>query len=98
MSFADFALFAIASAHIENNNGVTIAFNCEFLNAARAGHLMEARGEVLHAGRSLVFVRGIITAIAPHSPHDKFSVLSFSGTLKKFTSPNTTNTTNKPIQ
>ena len=44
MSFADFALFAIASDHIDENYGATIAFNCEFISGPVVGALMEARG------------------------------------------------------
>lgn len=75
MTFADFALFAIAHDEIEYY-GVTVAFTSEFLAGARAGALMEARGDVLKAGRSIVFVRGLITA-------DGEPALNFSGTIKK---------------
>ncbi len=77
MSFADFTLFSIAADHFVENYGVTVAFNCEFMDAPIIGNLMEGRGEVLRAGKSLVFVRGIISA-------DGKPCLNFSGTLKKF--------------
>jgi len=77
MSFGDFALFAIAADHFRENYGATVAFNSEFIAAAGEGALIEARGEVIRAGSSIVFVRGIITA-------DGDPVLNFSGTLKKF--------------
>ena len=76
MTFADFSLFAIAADHIDYY-GVTVSFSSEFLSGPKVGHLMEARGEVLRAGRSLIFVRGIITANGE-------AALSFSGTIKKF--------------
>tara|TARA_R110000787_G_scaffold50030_4_gene119565 strand:- start:2628 stop:3056 length:429 start_codon:yes stop_codon:yes gene_type:complete len=75
MTFADFSLFAIAHNGLEGVYGVTVAFNSEFLDGAREGEYMEARGEVLRQGRSITFVRGIITA-------DGRPVLNFSGTIK----------------
>ncbi len=74
MTFADFSLFAIAYDHVDR--GVTIAFNSEFLSGPMIGQLIEARGEVLRAGRSLVFVRGIVTA-------DGVPALNYSATIKK---------------
>ena len=78
MSFADFALFAIAHNALAGAHAVTVGFNCEFLSPGRVGAVVEARGEVLRASRSLVFVRGLITQEAD-------ILLAFSGTLKKIT-------------
>ena len=79
MTFADFALFAIAADDIgEGGYGVTVAFTSEFLAGAKEGQLIEARGEVLRAGGSLIFVRGLMTA-------DGTPCLNFSATLKKIT-------------
>ena len=76
MSFADFALFAIAHEALGGAKAVTIAFNCDFLSPGGLDEMIEARGEVLRATRSLVFVRGLITqATRP--------LLALSGTLKK---------------
>ncbi|MGB0907756.1 MAG: PaaI family thioesterase [Maricaulaceae bacterium] len=77
MSFADFSLFAIAAEEMEGIYGATVAFNCEFLQGPVIGDLMEARGEVLRAGKSIIFVRGIITG-------EGKPCLNFSGTIKKF--------------
>jgi uncharacterized protein (TIGR00369 family) len=76
MSFADFALFVIAHDEGQSEYGLTVAFTSEFLEAAREGEYIEARGDVLRRGRSLTFVRGLITA-------DGRPVLNFSGTIKK---------------
>lgn len=76
MTFADFALFAIAHPVMDGGYGLTVAFTSEFLDGPKVGEWVEARGEVLRAGRSLVFVRGIVTA-------DGRPCLNFSGTLKK---------------
>ena len=77
MSFADFALFCIASnAWRKPFRGVTIGFNSEFLSPGTLDGLLEAKGELLRETKSLLFVRGVITQT------DR-PVLAFSGTLKK---------------
>ena len=76
MTFADFALFAIANKEMDGGYGLTVAFTSEFLDGPKVGEWVEARGEVLRAGRSLVFVRGIVTS-------DGRACLNVSGTLKK---------------
>src|SRR3954466_10832928 len=62
MTFADFCLFVIARDVIDGSRTVTATFNGEFVGTARIGEIVECRGEVVKAGRSMVFVRGIITA------------------------------------
>ncbi len=77
MTFADFALFGIAQEHLtEDTYGLTVAFTSEFLDGPREGEYVEARGDVLRAGGSLIFVRGIVTS-------DGRPCLNFSGTIKK---------------
>ena len=83
MTFADFALFALAHSGDEDGYGVTVAFTSEFLSGALEGEYLEARGEVMGGGRSITFVRGVITA-------DGRPVLNFSGTIKKKHKPATT--------
>jgi acyl-coenzyme A thioesterase PaaI-like protein len=78
MTFADFCLFVIARDVIDGSRTVTATFNGEFVGTARPGELVECTGEVVKAGRSMVFVRGLITA--PGGP-----VMSFSSVLKKTT-------------
>ncbi|HSV03462.1 MAG TPA: PaaI family thioesterase [Phenylobacterium sp.] len=79
MSFADFALFVIARDAIQGVPTVTATFNCELVGTAREGELVECRGEVVKAGRSMVFVRGLIAnASAGGEP-----VASFSSVIKK---------------
>lgn len=75
MSFADFALFAIARNEI-GEQCVTVGFNSEFISAVGAGNRIEATGEVLRATRSLIFVRGKIFS-------GEETLMSFSGVLKK---------------
>ena len=76
MTFADYALFMIASQTGEMVHGVTVTFNSEFVGPARVGEMLTARGEVVRAGKSLVFLRGTIS-------NDDGPVLAFSGTIKR---------------
>jgi len=77
MTFADYALFMIASQSGGMVHGVTVTFNSEFVGPARPGEMLTARGEVIRAGKGLVFVRGTIA-------NDAGPVLAFSGTIKRF--------------
>lgn len=76
MSFADFGLFVIAKDVLGEDNGVTVTMNSEFMGGAAVGERMEIRGEVLRAGGSLIFLRGLITA-------NERPALAFSGTIKR---------------
>jgi acyl-coenzyme A thioesterase PaaI-like protein len=75
MTFADFCLFVIARDVIDGKT-VTATFNGELVGTAREGDLVECVGEVVKAGRSMVFVRGLIT-------NGGEPVMSFSSVLKK---------------
>lgn len=61
-TFADFALFMIADEALTGVGSVTASLNCEFVDGAEEGELIEATGDVVRAGGSMVFVRGLITA------------------------------------
>jgi acyl-coenzyme A thioesterase 13 len=76
MSFADFALFCIAHNALAGDKAVTLTCNGEFLTAGTLAAIVEARGEVLRATRTLIFVRGLVTQLSQ-------PLLAFSGTLKK---------------
>ncbi len=75
MSFADYSLFAIAGPVLQGP-GVTVAFACEFLDAAHEGELVECTGEITRAGGSLIFLRGQLTV-------EQRTVFTFSGTIKR---------------
>lgn len=76
LTFADFSLFMIASAVLPEFHGVTATLNAEFVGAGQPDRLLTARGEVVKAGRSMIFVRGLID-------DDGEMVMSFSGVIKK---------------
>ena len=76
MTFADYCLFAIANKELKDSSAVTVSLNGEFVGPAAVGDLVEATGEVVKAGGSLLFVRGLIsTGGRP--------MLNFSGVVKK---------------
>jgi uncharacterized protein (TIGR00369 family) len=80
LTFADFCLFALshpvrrARGDIEHH--VTVSLNGEFIGPAYAGDLVEGTGEVVRAGGSLTFMRGLIeTGGKP--------MMTFSGVVKR---------------
>ena len=75
-TFADYALFMIADEALKDVGSVTASLNCEFVDGAQEGELIEARGEVVRAGGSMVFVRGLITASGR-------PITNFSAIIKK---------------
>lgn len=76
MTFADFSLFVIARKEIEGVSTVTATFNGELVGTAHEGDLVECTGEVVKNGKSMVFVRGMITCAGE-------PVMAFSSVLKK---------------
>ena len=77
MTFADFALFGIATDELGGDNAVTMNLSSDFLGAVSPGALMEARGEVTRGGGKTIFVRGLVTA-------DGEPALSFTGIIRRF--------------
>lgn len=80
MTFADYVLFMTALGADPELRGVTLTMTSEFVGAAEPGRLLTGRGEIVRAGRSIVFVRGVI------DDQDR-PVLTFSATIKKLTPP-----------
>lgn len=80
MTFADYSLFMIAGGGGTEINGVTVTMSCEFVGAAQAGTLLTARGDLVRAGGSLVFARGMVF-------DSERPVLAFSGTIKRAPAP-----------
>ena len=77
MTFADIAMFQIAYQEMEGASGVTAQMDSAFIDAGYVGDLVEATGEVVRAGKSLIFVRGQIHAA------DRV-LMTFSGVIRKF--------------
>jgi uncharacterized protein (TIGR00369 family) len=80
MTFADFSLFAFASRELGTSSAVTVSFNAEFIDAAREGDLIEGEGEVVRAGRSVIFLRGTLRC-------DGRPLVTYSGTVKRVSKP-----------
>lgn len=76
MTFADYALFCIATRELESQPGVTLTFSSEFIATAQAGDLIEATGEVVKAGKSVIFLRGEIFT-------GSRMLMTFSGVIKR---------------
>ncbi|WP_374533607.1 PaaI family thioesterase [Phenylobacterium sp.] len=76
MTFADYCLFVIARDDLQDSRSVTAQFNGDFVGAVPEGALVECRGEVVKAARSMVFVRGLITTGGE-------PVMNFSAIIKK---------------
>ena len=55
MTFADYTIFVIAREALAGHGSVTVSTNSDFVDAGRAGQLIECRGEVV--GRSVHGVR-----------------------------------------
>jgi uncharacterized protein (TIGR00369 family) len=83
MTFADYCLFAISNNVLVDGRGVTLSFSSEFIDAAYKGDLIECTGEVVRAGRSIIFIRGMLTTSGR-------PLLSFSGTVKRINAKRTT--------
>ena len=75
LTFADYALFAIGES-VLSGPSVTASLHGDFLDSARVGDLIEARGEVTRAGGSLVFIRGLITT-------GERTLVSYNGIVKR---------------
>jgi uncharacterized protein (TIGR00369 family) len=76
MTFADFALFAIATDALKGDHAVTLNLAGDFLGPIRSGALVEARGEVMRGGGKTIFVRGLVTG-------DGEPALSFTGIIRR---------------
>ena len=76
LTFADYALVCIADEALKDTGSVTASLNGEFIDGAVEGELIEASGEVVGAGGSLVFIRGMVTAGGR-------PLLNFSAIVKK---------------
>jgi uncharacterized protein (TIGR00369 family) len=76
LTFADFALFAIATDELNGDHAVTLNLAGDFLGAINTGALVEARGEVTRGGGKTIFVRGLVTG-------DGSPALSFTGIIRR---------------
>ena len=76
MTLADMSLFDIAMRAASIERAVTVTMNAEFVGPGRIGDFIEATGELVKEGGSLLFLRGMISS-------NGNAIMSFSGTLKR---------------
>ena len=76
LTFADYSVFNIVQQALAGERGVTVTLNGEFVGAVSEGDLLECTGEVVRAGRSLIFARGLIVA-------GTAAAMNFSAVVKK---------------
>ena len=76
LTFVDYAIFMIGRDALIDSGSVTASMNAEFIDGSREGELIEARGEVVRAGGSMVFLRGLVTTGGR-------PLLNFSAIIKK---------------
>jgi acyl-coenzyme A thioesterase PaaI-like protein len=77
MTFVDYTLFFIMRNALGDDPAVTATCNCEFVGGVLLGDRVEGTGEIVKAGGSMLFGRGLLTVRGE-------PVLSFSGVLKRF--------------
>jgi uncharacterized protein (TIGR00369 family) len=76
LTFADYTLFALGETALAGERGVTVSLGGDFVGPAFDGDLIEGDGEIVKAGRSLIFVRGTLRVRGE-------PVFTFSGVIKK---------------
>lgn len=76
LTFADYCLFVSAKNLIGDDRTVTVSMSADFAGMVRPGSTVEARCDVVKTGRSLIFLRGLITSSGD-------PVMSFSGVMKR---------------
>ena len=76
LTLADMALFDICFRARGRFRAVTVTLTSEFLEAAPVGEFIEATGELVGGGKSILFARGLVSANGRR-------LMSFSGTLKR---------------
>lgn len=78
MTLADTSLF-IFSMHLLKGSGVvTLSFDAQFVSRGLLGDSIIATGEVIRAGKSVIFIKGELS-------NAKGTILTYSGILKRTT-------------
>ena len=76
LTLADMSLFDICFRKVGMFNGLTVTLNSEFVGAGKPGSFVMATGDLIKAGGSLLFARGLISS-------EGETLMTFSGTLKR---------------
>lgn len=80
LTLADMSLFDTCFRKTGDFVAVTVSLNSEFIRGGPVGAFIVATGELIRSGRSLSFVRGVVTA-------DDDILMTYSGTLKRLGPP-----------
>ncbi len=80
MTFADYCLCMEATNHYQDENCVTVSFNCEFVWGGQMGDLIESTAEIIRQTGSMTFVRGQV-----FSGED--TILTYSSVVKRLRNP-----------
>lgn len=62
VTFIDHVLGGLVWYRIGKKPCLTVSLNCDFVASAKQGDWVEGQGELVRQGKSLVFVRGLLTA------------------------------------
>jgi uncharacterized protein (TIGR00369 family) len=76
LTLVDYTMFTAVKRATGDGEAVTVSLASEFVGAGAIGDLIEAQAEIIKAGRSMVFVRGIVRAGGK-------PLLTFSGAMKR---------------
>jgi uncharacterized protein (TIGR00369 family) len=76
LTLVDYTLFTVVKRAIGDGEAVTVSLSSEFVGAGAIGDLIEAHAEIIKAGRSMIFARGMVRAAGK-------PLLSFSGAMKR---------------
>lgn len=76
MTFADYALFCIGKEALGDSHAVTLTMSSEFVSAGHVGDFVEATGEVVKAGKSVIFIRGQVSTRGE-------TLMTFTGVVKR---------------
>ena len=76
LTLVDYTLFTVVKRAIGDGEAVTVSLSSDFIGAGSAGDLIEAHAEIIKAGRSMVFARGMVRTAGK-------TLLSFAGAMKR---------------
>jgi acyl-coenzyme A thioesterase PaaI-like protein len=76
LTLVDYTMFTVVKRAIGDGEAVTVSLVSEFVGAGAIGDFIEAHAEIIKAGRSMVFARGIVRARGK-------PLLTFSGAMKR---------------
>lgn len=79
MTLIDYTIFTAVKRVIGDDEAVTISLTSEFAGSGSVGDTIEAHAEIVRAGRSMIFTRGIVRTRGK-------PLVIFSGTMRRIAS------------